>query len=382
MRVMHRFRDGWREAFRSVFADRAAVAALFLAVIIYSFYYPLAYRHQVATRMPVVAVDLDRSPMSRLLLRKIQALQAIELAGQADSMAQARSLLERGVADGIILIDSHFQRDIERGGQGQLAFLGGGAYLGRSATVLAGLADAVAGFSREALLARARVAGRVNSRPLVVVQRPLYNTREGYASAVVSGVSVLIVQQTLLLTIVLLAATRREARGQRLQARPLALCGGMTAFWVLGMLNLFYYAGFVFWFQDFPRGANLPGLLLGGAFFCAAVVGMGAFVGSYFRVREHAIHGVLLTAMPLYFLSGLSWPREQMPEWAQWLATLVPSTAGINLIIKVHAMGSQLSEAMPELLNLAALSVAYAGLTLLRYRPFSDRADRAGPARG
>lgn len=373
---MTRFSDGFLEALRSVFQDKAAVAALFLAVIIYSFYYPVAYQHQVATRMPTIAVDLDRSPMSRLLLRKIAAVPALQLAGHADSMDQARQLVERGVADGIVLIDNHFQRDIQRGQQGRLAFYGAGAYLGRSSTVLTGLADAVSGFSREVVVHQARVEGPVASIPLTLVQRPLYNTREGYASTVVAGVSVLIVQQTLLLTIVLLAATRREQLGRRLKAPMMPLCGGMTAFWVFGMLNLLYYAGFVFWFQDFPRGGNLPGLLLGGAFFVAAVVGLGALVGSFFRVREHAIHGVLLTAMPMYFLSGLSWPQALMPEWLQWLAKLVPTTAGINLVIKMNEMGAHLSEAWAEILNLAILSVAYALLTIWRYRVVPREPDR------
>lgn len=369
---MSQFLRGFSEALREVFRDKAAVAALFFAVIIYSFYYPVAYQHQVATRMPTVVVDLDRSPMSRLLLRKMAAVPALDLVAQLGSMGEARQFVERGAADGIVLIDAHFQRDIQRGQQGKLAFYGAGAYLGRSSTVLTGLADAVAGFSREVVQQQGRVAGPVASVPLNLVQRPLYNTREGYASTVVAGVSVLIVQQTLLLTLVLMAATRRERLGRRLQAPLLRLCGGMTAFWVLGMLNLLYYTGFVFWFQDFPRGGNWPGLLLGGAFFVSAVVSLGAFIGSFFRVREHAIHAVLLTAMPMYFLSGLSWPSWLMPEVLVWLAKLVPSTAGVNLVIKMNEMGVHLSEAWTDILNLAVLAVGYAGLAIWRYRSLSS----------
>ncbi|MDO5103498.1 MAG: ABC transporter permease [Lautropia sp.] len=370
---MSQFLAGFHQALRAVFKDKAAVAALFLAVIIYSFYYPVAYRHQVATQMPTVVVDLDRSPMSRLLVRKMAAVPALDLVAQVESMRRARQLVERGVADGIVLIDERFQRDIQRGQQGRLAFYGAGAYLGRSSTVLTGLADAVAAFSREVMVQQARVEGPVASVPLTLVQRPLYNTREGYASTVVAGVSVLIVQQTLLLTIVLLAATRRERLGRRLQAPIMQLCGGMTAFWVLGMLNLLYYAGFVFWFQDFPRGGNWPGLVLGGAFFVSAVVSLGALVGSFFRVREQAIHAVLLTAMPMYFLSGLSWPPSLMPEALVWLAKLVPTTPGINLVIKMNEMGADLSEAWAEMVNLAVLAVGYAGLAIWRYRSLSSR---------
>ena len=66
---MKTFAEGFRAALAAIFRDRAAVATLIAAVVLYSFYYPAAYRHQVATRLPTIAVDLDHSPMSRALLR-------------------------------------------------------------------------------------------------------------------------------------------------------------------------------------------------------------------------------------------------------------------------------------------------------------------------
>ena len=39
-----------------------------------SFFYPVAYRHQVASQYPVLVVDLDHSAMSRALVRKAGAV--------------------------------------------------------------------------------------------------------------------------------------------------------------------------------------------------------------------------------------------------------------------------------------------------------------------
>jgi ABC-2 type transport system permease protein len=361
------FVDGFLAAFAAIFRDRAAVATMLAAVVIYSFYYPAAYTHQVATRLPTVVVDLDRSPMSRALLRKVQAVRAIDVIEPANTVEAASRRVADGTAEGVLLIDANFQRDILRGGQGHLTLLGEGAFLGRASTVLAGLADAIGGFSRDAVVERARFQGAPSSAPFALVQRPLFNTREGYASAVVTGVSVLIVQQTLLLGIVLLAGTRRELRG-RLRFPATKLLGAMAAFWVLGMLNLLYYAGFVYWFHDFPRGGNLPGLLVCGTVYIAAVVAAAAFVGSYFRVREQAIQAILLTAMPLYFLSGLSWPETSMPVWLAWLGKLVPSTAGINAMVKLNEMGAHIAETANEMTNLVALVALYGLLAMWRYR--------------
>lgn len=367
---MSGFLRGFRGALRALFADRAAVMSIIVATLIYSFYYPAAYSHQIASRLPTVVVDLDRSPMSRDLVRKLGAVRAVELIRPEPSLAAARERVSEGKADGILIVDAGFERDILRGEQGRVTFLAGGALLSRANTVLQGLGDAVAGFSQDAVLAQARFEGFPNAAPVRLTQRPLFNTREGYASAVVTAVSVLIVQQTLLLGMVLLIGTHQELRG-RLALRVGTLCGALSAFWLIGFANLLYYSGFVYWYQDFPRGGNLPGLLLCAALYIAAVVPFAAFVGSFFRVRERAMQVILLLSMPLYFLAGLSWPATSMPAWLLWIAKLVPTTAGINAMIKVNAMGAGANEAAPELATLALLAAGYGALTIWRYRPSS-----------
>src|SRR5690606_40219680 len=76
-----------------------------------------------------------------------------------------------------------FERDILRGDQGEVAIYANGAWLGRANTVLTGLGDAITGFAREAAVRQAAFAGAAAQPPLHLVQRPLFNTREGYGSA-------------------------------------------------------------------------------------------------------------------------------------------------------------------------------------------------------
>ena len=107
------------------------------------------------------------------------------------------------------MVPAGFERGILRGGQGQLALYGSGAFLGRGGVVLEGLGEAAAAFAREAAVVQAGFAGAPGAAPLQVVARPLFNTREGYGSAVVPGVAQLIVQQTLLIGMLVMAGTRR-----------------------------------------------------------------------------------------------------------------------------------------------------------------------------
>ena len=365
---MNRFGRAFVDTFRAVFRDRAALMTLVGAVVLYSFFYPAAYQHQVASQLPLVVVDQDRSASSRALVRRLQALRAVRVAGVAGSMDEARAAVEQGDAEAVLLVDAGFERDILRGGQGRLALLGNGAMLGRASTVLQGAALAITAEARGLAATQARFAGVPAAPALTLVERPLFNTAEGYGSYVVPGVAVLIVQQTLWLGVVVMAGTRREREGRLRFSRP-RLAGIAAAFAVFGLLGLLYFSGFVFWLQDYPRGGNPAGVLLGAALFVAAVVGFAMFVGSFFRTRERAFQLIVVTSLPMFFLSSLPWPVEATPRLLAWGARLLPSTPGINAMVKLNQMGASLAEAAPELANLAVLAVLYGALAVWRYRP-------------
>lgn len=365
---MNRFAHAFGETFRAIIGDRVAMLTLVGAVVLYSFFYPAAYRHQVAVQLPLVVVDQDHSAMSRSLLRKLAAVRAVHVAGVVGSMAHARRVVERGDAEAVLVVPADFQRDILRGGQGRLALFGNGALLGRASVAMQGAALAITAFGQEVAVRQAQFAGVPATAPLRVIERPLFNTVEGYGSSIVPGVAALIVQQTLLIGVAVMAATRRERHGKLRLSRP-GLCGIAAAFALIGMLGLLYFSGFVFWFQDYPRAGNPIGLLLAGASFIAAVVGFALFVGSFFRTRERGFQLVTVTSLPMFFLSNLSWPVEATPRLLVHIAQLLPSTSGINAMVKLNQMGARLSEVSAELANLAMLALFYGALAMWRYRP-------------
>ncbi|MEZ5475202.1 MAG: ABC transporter permease [Lysobacteraceae bacterium] len=368
---MKRFAHAFFATFRAIVNDRVAMLTLVGAVVLYSFFYPAAYRHQVATLLPLVVVDQDRSPLSRSLLRKLDAVRAVRLAGVVASMDEARGVVERGEAEAVLLVPADFQRDILRGGQGRLALLGNGTLLGRASVAMQGAALAITAFGHDAAVSQAQFVGLPAPAPLQLIERPLFNTAEGYGSSIVPGVAALIAQQTLLIGVVLVLATRRERLGRLRFSRP-GLCGIAAAFAVIGMFSLLYFSGFVFWFQDYPRAGNLAGLLLAGALFIASVVSFALAFGSFFRTRERAFQLITVTSLPLFFLSNLSWPAEATPELLVRIAQMLPSTPGINAMVKLNQMGARLPEVSAELANLAMLALLYGALAMWRYRPAPD----------
>lgn len=362
----------WRAflaTFRAIFADRAVVLLLVGSAVIYSFFYPSAYSGEVAVRIPVAIVDNDHTATSRSLTSKVGALQQARVAARVASPDAALTLMKERQVDAILIIPNGFEQQILRGEQGRIALYGNGAFLLRSSTSLTGLGAALGVIGREAATAQALVKGAPAPPPLTVIQRPLFNTREGYGSTVVPAITFLIIQQTTLMGMAMLAASMREQRGRQYFTPP-GLLGVALAFFAIGMAVVIYYTGFVFWFQDYPRaGANGATLAVSAALFMAATVAAALVLASFFRVRERPTQLWIITSLPIFFLSNLSWPVEETPQWMAWAARLLPSTPGIHLMVGTNQIGASMAEQMPELINLAVLTVFYGALAFWRLTP-------------
>lgn len=357
---------GLRETLHGIFTTRPALMILVLAGFLYGFYYPAAYQHQVATQLPVALVDLDQSPASRRITERLLATPQIRLVQQLQDFETGRAMLERREIDGLVLIPSNFERGVLSGTRPDaIAFYLNGAYIVRVSAIGEGLKSALEDAVASALEAPARALGIRNLTPVKLIAHPLFNTREGYGSYVVPGVAVVIVHQTLFMGIVLLMGERRRL-GKRFGSASEVLGSGL-AFSLIGLMTSLFYFGFVFWFQDYPRAGGFVAMLLMTVLFVAATVAFALFIGSFFDRGERSAQFLAASSALVFFLSGVPWPFAAMPRPLAALAQLLPSTAGVQGLVKINQMDAQLSDVRPELGLLIALLAAYGGLALWRY---------------
>ena len=369
---------GLRETLHAVVTTRPALMILVLAGFLYGFYYPAAYQHQVATQLPIALVDLDQSPASRKIAERLLATPQLRLVQQLQDFEAGRALLERREVDGLVLIPADFERGVLSGTRPDaVAFYLNGAYIVRTSAIGEGLQSALQDAVAQALEGPARALGIRNLTPVKMIAHPLFNTREGYGSYVVPGVAVVIVHQTLFMGIVLLMGERRRL-GRRFDSAA-ELAGSGLAFVLIGLMTALFYFGFVFWFQDYPRAGGFGAMLLATALFVAATVAFALFIGSFFDRGERSAQFLAASSALVFFLSGVPWPFAAMPAPLALLAQLLPSTAGVQGLVKINQMDAQLGDVVPELGTLAALLAAYALLASWRYLKKPAMREAASP---
>ncbi len=192
-------------------------------------------------------------------------------------------------------------------------------------------------------------------QPIVFNAVPLFNVREGYGAYIVPGVATLIIQQSLLMSIAMMFGTWTQRQSFPFDSDLASYCGMLLAFASVAAINCAYYFGFVFWWQDYPRGGNPAGLVLLVFLFSLTVSAFGILLGLMFRTRERGVQLLIATSIPLMFMAGLAWPGTALPTVLQYARWIFPSTAGIQGFIALNQLGASLYDVRQEVLALIAL---------------------------
>lgn len=377
-RVLVSFAATWR----AMLGDVGAILLLFVAGVIYSFFYPLPYSRESVQQVPVAVVDQDLSAMSRQITRYAAAHPAVDVRLVTPDLRESQDLLWKNEIAGVLTIPAGLQGQVLGGRQAEVEISGNGVYMMMNKVALNGLAEAVgtvsAGVELKRLAATTPSTAQTleERQPVNVNAVALFNVREGYGASLVPGVAVLIVQQTLLLAIALMFGTWRERDTLPVERSVAGFCGMLLAFALVAFVNCLYFFGFVLWWQDYPRAGNFGGLLLFSALYALCVAAVGMLIGTWFRTRERGVQLLLCTAMPFMFLTGLNWPVDAMPTAVQVLRWLAPSTAGVEGFIALNQLGASLYQVAREAAALGILFLAASGLGLWRWcsMPFGTTA--------
>jgi len=71
---------------------------------------------------------------------------------------------------------------------------------------------------------------------------------------------------------------------------------------------------------------------------------------------------VVFTSVPFLFLSGISWPKSNVPEFWQYISWIAPSSFGIQGFVKLNTLGATFSDILPEIKGLWVQTVVYGAL--------------------
>lgn len=353
---------------RRILNDRGVFGLMVLAPVIYGILYPQPYLGQVLRNIPIAVVDQDKSELSRELVQTLNADEAVTVAAQPETLAKAQAALARRDVFAIMVIPEGTEREVLKGNQARIAAYVDSAYFLLYNRTLQGMKEASAVLTAQIATRGARIdgslahAGLVRASPIEVISQPLFNPTGGYGSYVVPAAFVLILQQTLLMGSAMLGGVAFEqggpaARERRGTAR--AILGQSLAHLCLAMPGVALYMIVLPRVYGFPTlGRPLDIVLMAIPFLLASSL-LGQFAGAWFKRRETAVLVFVATSLPLFFMVGVAWPLEAIPDALRAASRAFPSTSAIDGLVRVNQMGASLQDVSHDWATLWVLTGLY-----------------------
>ena len=106
--------------------------------------------------------------------------------------------------------------------------------------------------------------------------------------------------------------------------------------------------------------------------FIAANLTLGITFSSLARNQLQAMQMTFFFFLPSMLLSGFMFPFRGMPEWAQWLGSVLPLTHFLQLVRGIMLKGNELPLLWPHIWPILVFMLAAIGLGLLVYRRTLD----------
>ena len=370
----------WAKEMRSTVTDEGVLIFFILVPLAYPLLYSWIYNNEVVREVPVAIIDQSHSHTSRAFIRAFDASPDTKAAYYCTSMEEAKTLIAKQVVHGYLYFPKDFERKLFRGEQAHVSvFCNMSLMLTYKAIYQTALTVSQDINSRIQISGSRNFTNRddeVTTKPLDFDEVPIFNTTGGYGNAIIPGVLMLILQQTLLLGIGLAAGTARENNRYQ-DLVPISkhyvgifriVLGKALCYFMVYIVMGTYLALAIprmFGFTSMLTAVNLFGLLIP---YILACTFFGMTLSCIVRYRENVMLLVVFTSVPLLFLTGISWPQSNIPAVWQGISWLFPSTFGVRGFLRLSSMGADLSDILTEYQALWLQVVAYFFITCAVYR--------------
>ena len=202
----------------------------------------------------------------------------------------------------------------------------------------------------------------------------MFNPANGFQAFLIPAVLILVLQQTLVLGVSMMAGTEHERRrkgelvlGEE-YSNPITVLGGKAlAYLLVYGFTATYVLCLVPWFFHMPQLWQLPTLVAFIVPFLLASIFFAISISFFVRDRESCFLLFVFISVPLIFMSGISWPTSNMPAFWKVVAQLFPSTHAVNGFARINTAGALLQDVRYESIALWIQTAVYFMTSLFIY---------------
>ncbi len=333
----------------------------------------LTFRQPIIHDVPVVVVDHSNSPLSRTLIRNLDATQVLRVANVSSEEESTLETVRRGEAILGVVIPRDFHRDVVGGVSSEVTILANGAQLLYSKVAYRSVATSVTTLSAGIQIRRMQATGMASDEAYaraVPVQTTIHapgNSWYDYGIYLIPSMAMAILQMSVSFSALwlfrehgdrntVLLPTRGSSALGVLLARGLPIIAANLLAVVLLFLVIFPMAGI-------PYVPAFFSLFWRTTLFVLVCVGMGSFLSLISNDLVLATQVALVINAPAFVFSGFTFPRWAMPDAVRALASMIPLTHFLDGLVPLLMYNANVWTGIPGLLLFLVLF--WGGVVLL-----------------
>jgi ABC-2 type transport system permease protein len=346
----------------------------------------------LVTRLPIAVLDLDRSDLSRSIIRIVDATPDTAVAVRVADLAEGRHLIVSRRVRGLLMLPLNLERDVIAGRRPEVVFFYNTQTLTIGNLVLRGVSAAVptvaAGIRVSLRTAEGQPVEHAQAAltPVPVQTHPLFNPTLNYVFFLLAALLPAVLQTAMVTTMAYSVGLDAQSLHRFRVMRQLggglwpAMAGKVLPYTILFLVVLGLSDLVLFGFLGLPLRGTSWLLVLAGTLFVLACQFMGSLIALVLRPLGTAISIATLMTAPAFGFMGISFPRFEMNAFAYAWGALLPGTWYLTTRIDQTIRGTPLDLSFKPVLVLVMFVIVLASLTALRLLALRRKTDAGSAA--
>lgn len=309
---------------RQLASRRIYLVSMILIPLFSAFFFVSLLQKGLPTRVPTAVVDLDHSPMSRAMIRQLDAVQLVDITEACESYDKGLQAVRTGRVFGFYVIPADFQKDALSGRTPVIDYYSNMTYFVPGTFSYKGYktvaVQVAAGLVSQKAVSMGVTPRTVNAlvQPMAIDINPIHNPWTDYSLYLSpSFVAAILELMIVLVTIFSITTEIKNNTSRRWLATAdnsimVALAGKLWPQTVIFCIVGWCIQAIMFGFAGFPMACPLWEQLLAMAMFVCACQGLGVFISCVLPNPRFALSIGALFSILAFSFTGFSFPVQNM----------------------------------------------------------------------
>ncbi|MDP4219927.1 MAG: ABC transporter permease [Bacteroidota bacterium] len=318
--------------------------------------------------------DLDKSVTSREFTRSFVSSGYFTVERNVNEYNSLDKLIDNGTVQVALVIPPNFGAFVEAQKSAPVQLLVDGSD-GYTAGIALGYAGQIAGAYNQHILQQtiSRTGVKPNIGSVNSDIRVWYNPELKSKNFMIPGiVAMLLLITTGMLTAMAIVKEREVGTLEQLIVTPIKpwqlILGKLVPFVIVGIIDVILVLTVGrFWF-DVPVRGSVPFLFFCGGIFLLSSLGIGLFVSTVSHSQQQAAMTMqFFIFIPFLYLSGFTFPIENMPRAIQYLTYAIPLRYFLEIVRGIFLKGDGFMNLWPQILAMFIIGVVTLTLSMMRF---------------